>query len=56
MEEKMALKYKPVQKRNPSKPEDPKKFYANAVTAGEDTLRAMLDEIAEISTVGHANT
>ena len=40
-EEEMALKYKLVQRGNPSKPEDPKKFYASAVNAGEMSLRAL---------------
>ena len=52
----MALKYKLVQKGNPSNPTAPKKFYGNAVNTGNVTLRALADEIAEISTVGHADT
>jgi len=52
----MALKYKLVQKGNPSDPAAPKKYYANAANAGNVTLRELANEIAEISTVGHADT
>ena len=47
----MAIKYKLVQKVNPAKPTDPKKFYANLVTRGEVSLRELAKEIATISTV-----
>ena len=52
----MALKYRLVQKGNPSKPEDPKKYYANAVKRGDVSLRALSREIAEISTVSVVDT
>jgi predicted histone-like DNA-binding protein len=47
----MSLKYRLVQKRNPSKPTDPNKFYANVVTRGEVTLRDLSKEVEQISTV-----
>ena len=47
----MAIKYKLVQKVNPAKPTDPKKFYANLVTRGEVSLRELAKEISTISTV-----
>ena len=47
----MSLKYRLVQKRNPSKPTDPNKFYANVVTRGEVSLRDLAKETALISTV-----
>ena len=47
----MAIKYKLVQKVNPAKPTDPKKFYANLVTRGEVSLRELAKEISIISTV-----
>jgi predicted histone-like DNA-binding protein len=50
------MKYHLVQKGNPSKPEEPNKYYANAVTSGEVTLRELSKEIAEISTVSTIDT
>ena len=47
----MAIKSKLVQKVNPAKPADPKKFYANLVTRGEVSLRELAKEISIISTV-----
>lgn len=52
----MALKYKLILKANPAKLDDPKKYYASAVNAREVSLRALLTEIAEISTVSPADT
>ena len=52
----MALKYRLVQKGNPAKPDDPKKYYANAVTRGDISLRELAEEIAEISTVSVVDT
>jgi predicted histone-like DNA-binding protein len=40
-----------VQKVNPSKPTDPKKYYASLVTRGDVSLRKLAKEITEISTV-----
>ena len=52
----MAMKYKLVQKGNPAKPTDPKKFQANAVSKGDIKLRRLAKEIAEISTVSVVDT
>jgi predicted histone-like DNA-binding protein len=52
----MPMHYKLVQKVNPSNPENPNKWYANAVTIGDITLRELSNEIAEISTVSAADT
>ncbi|MDR1198411.1 MAG: HU family DNA-binding protein, partial [Prevotellaceae bacterium] len=46
----MAVKYSLSEKGNPQKPEDPKKWYANAKSAGELTFRKLGKEIAEGST------
>jgi predicted histone-like DNA-binding protein len=43
----MALNYQTVKKRNPAKPTDPEKFYANAVYKDKMTLRKIATEIAE---------
>ena len=45
----MPVKYKVVAKGNPSKPADPKKFYANAVSAGELTFKDIAKQIAAAS-------
>jgi predicted histone-like DNA-binding protein len=46
----MAVKYSLSEKGNPQKPEDSKKWYANAKSAGELTFRKLSKEIAESST------
>jgi predicted histone-like DNA-binding protein len=51
----MALKYRLVQRGNPSKPTDPKKYYANVVTRGDVSLRELSKELAQISTVSIAD-
>jgi predicted histone-like DNA-binding protein len=51
----MAIKYRIVQKVNPSKPTDPRKYYATVVSRGEITLRDLAKEAAEISTVSIAD-
>jgi len=51
----MSLKYRLVQKVNPTKPTDPKKYYANVVTRGEISLRELAKEVAQISTVSIAD-
>ncbi|GHT69177.1 hypothetical protein AGMMS50239_35530 [Bacteroidia bacterium] len=40
------MKYKLVEKGNPAKPEQPKKYYANAVNAGKFTIKDFAKEIA----------
>lgn len=42
----MAVEYKMVEKANLLKPGDPKKFYAQAVSTGEVTLKKLSKEIA----------
>ena len=46
----MAVNYVIAQRGNPTKPEDPKKFYAQAKSSGELTFRKLSKEIAEGST------
>src|SRR5690606_21203111 len=46
----MSIKYVLIPKGNPSKPEEPKKFYANAKSDGEVNLKKLCKEIAEGST------
>jgi predicted histone-like DNA-binding protein len=43
----MAVHYITVAKGNPSKPDEPKKFYAQAKASGELTLKKLSKEIAE---------
>lgn len=52
----MAIKYVLSEKGNPLKPEDPKKWYANAKSTGDILLRALGKEITQRSTVNHADT
>jgi predicted histone-like DNA-binding protein len=46
----MAVSYVLTPKGNPGNPEAPKKFYAQAKSSGELTLRKLSKEIAESST------
>lgn len=46
----MSVKFKVVEKGNPSKPSDPKKFYASANADGEVTFRSLSKQIAQGST------
>jgi len=52
----MSIKYQLIQRGNPGKPEDPKKFYASAQNDGDVSLRRLSKEIAEISTVSTPDT
>ena len=52
----MPVKYNVSEKGNPLKPEQAKKWYANAKSAGDVTLRALGKEIAARSTVSPADT
>ena len=52
----MAVKYSVTEKGNPLQPEQPKKWYANARSAGDTTLRTLSKEIAARSTVSSADT
>jgi predicted histone-like DNA-binding protein len=51
----MAAKYNIIQKGNPSKPKDPKKFYASNKSTGDVSLRALSKEISSTSTVSAAD-
>lgn len=46
----MPVQYTLTQKGNPSKPEAPKKFYANAKSSGEVSFKSLSKEIAGSST------
>ena len=52
----MPVKYTVTEKGNPLSPTEPKKWYANAKSAGDTTLRALGKEIAARSTVAPADT
>lgn len=52
----MAVKYVLVERGNPGNPEAPKKWYAQARSAGDITLKALSKEIAQRSTVSSADT
>ena len=52
----MAVKYTVNEKGNPLNPDQPKKWYANAKSTGDVTLRALGKEIAARSTVSPADT
>ena len=52
----MPVKYSVSEKGNPLQPQQPKKWYANAKSAGDTTLRALSKEIAARSTVSPADT
>jgi len=52
----MAVKYSVSEKGNPLQPQLPKKWYANAKSAGDTTLRTLSKEIAARSTVSPADT
>jgi predicted histone-like DNA-binding protein len=52
----MPLKYKLVQKGNPSRPDEPKKVYAMAVNDMLIDQRRLSDEIAAMSTISPADT
>ncbi|MDR2009131.1 MAG: HU family DNA-binding protein [Bacteroidales bacterium] len=52
----MAIKYVLSEKSNPMDPEQPKKWYAHAKSAGDITLKALGKEITQRSTVNHADT
>ena len=52
----MAVNYKPIPKRNPSKQEEAPKFYAQVVSAGDMTVRQLAKQISSISTVSVADT
>ncbi|MDR1459207.1 MAG: HU family DNA-binding protein [Bacteroidales bacterium] len=52
----MAVKYSLTEKGNPLKPEDIKKWYANAKSTGNIGIKAIGKEITQRSTVNYADT
>jgi len=51
----MSVKYNVVERGNPSKPEEPKKFYPSIQSSGRLTLRELADEAADRSTLTTAD-
>lgn len=51
----MPVPYVLVQRGNPAKPSDPKKYYAQLKSGGEVTLRQLIKEISARSTVSGAD-
>lgn len=47
----MAVKYNLVERGNPQKPTDPKKFYAQAIADGEVTQKDLGDQIEELTSL-----
>jgi predicted histone-like DNA-binding protein len=52
----MAVKYTVSERGNPLQPKQPKKWYANAKSTGDTTLKALGKEIALRSTISSADT
>jgi predicted histone-like DNA-binding protein len=52
----MAVNYKAVPKRNPSKQDEAPKFYAQVISSGDMTVRQLAKRISSISTVSVADT
>ena len=52
----MAVNYKPVPKKNPSKQTDPPKYYAQVVTSGDINIRQIAKQVASMSTVSPIDT
>lgn len=52
----MSVKYNVIERGNPIKPTEPKKFYPSIVSSGRVTLRQLAQEIARVSTVSTADT
>jgi len=51
----MSVKYNVVERGNPSKPEEPKKFYPSIQSSGRLTLRELAEEAADRSTLTTAD-
>ena len=47
----MSVKYNVVERGNPSKPDDPKKFYPSIVSTGRVTMRELAEMAAKQSTL-----
>ncbi|MEI6062269.1 MAG: HU family DNA-binding protein [Bacteroidota bacterium] len=52
----MAVNFKAVPKKNPSKQDDPPKYYAQVVSSGEMSMRQVAKQISAISTVSTTDT
>jgi predicted histone-like DNA-binding protein len=52
----MAVEYTLVERSNPSNPAAPKKWYAQAVSTGEVTLKSLCKQITQRCTVNSADT
>ncbi len=52
----MTVKYNVVQRGNPAKPTDPKKFYPSITSSGRKTMRQLAAQISQISTVSSVDT
>ena len=52
----MAVNFKPVPKRNPSKQDEAPKYYAQVVSTGDMSLRQLAKEVAVMSTVSTPDT
>ncbi len=51
----MSVKFNVVERGNPSKPEEPKKFYPSIQSSGRLTLRELAEEAADRSTLTTAD-
>ena len=52
----MAVNYKPVPKRNPSKLDEAPKYYVQVVSTGDLTQRQLAKEVSAMSTVSTPDT
>ena len=52
----MSVKFNVVERGNPSKPTDPKKFYPSVVSSGKVNQRDVARRASEVSTVSMADT
>jgi predicted histone-like DNA-binding protein len=52
----MAIKYNLVQRGNPQKPDEPKKWYAQSKSDGDVSLKDLGKEITQRCTVNYADT
>ncbi|MDR2679781.1 MAG: HU family DNA-binding protein [Tannerella sp.] len=52
----MAIKFTVSERGNPLQPQQPKKWYANAKSTGDVSIKALGKEIAQRSTVSPADT
>ncbi len=52
----MSVKFNVVERGNPAKPADPKKFYPSIASSGRKTMRQLAAQISAISTVSSVDT